>query len=98
GGSRNGRLILEVDSLLGAPPGQGAIHGTGVEVGEVKALRNCSGDGGLAGAGRAVDGNDEWHDEWCSAGSHPTDPSGRSLTHHSRAWFALAGCQTAWIG
>jgi len=51
--------VLEVDSLLSAPPRQSAVHRAGVEIGQVEALRDRPGDAGLARSRWAVDGDDK---------------------------------------
>ena len=38
--------------------GKGAVHGAGFEVEQAEVLREMAGDGALAGAGGAVDGDD----------------------------------------
>ena len=54
----NGRLVVQVDAAVERGEGDGAIHGARVELVKAQLAGNLLGDGGLAGTGGAVDGDD----------------------------------------
>ena len=54
----DGRLVVQVDTAVERGEGDGAIHGTRVELVKAQLAGDLLGDGGLAGTGGAVDGDD----------------------------------------
>ena len=54
----DGRLVVQVDAAVECGEGDGAIHGARVELVKAQLAGNLLGDGGLAGTGGAVDGDD----------------------------------------
>ena len=52
------RLVVQVDAAVERSEGYGAIHGTRVELVKAQLAGDLLGDGGLAGTGGAVDGDD----------------------------------------
>ncbi len=52
-----GRFV-EVEIVLDGLEGEGAVHGSGLEVQEAEATREVGGEGRFTGAGRAIDGDD----------------------------------------
>ena len=79
GHAGHGRLIGRVDPLVEDAPGHGPVHGPGVEPVEPEALGQCLGDGGLARAGRAVDGDERPAHGRSSAASVATAAPARAL-------------------
>jgi hypothetical protein len=51
---------VDVDSILQAMPGEGAIHGAGIDVNKAKRLGDEFGVRALAAGAGAVDGDDSW--------------------------------------
>ena len=65
------RAVVERSCLLERKPGERAVHRTGVEVAKAEALASAPGDRALAGAGRAVDGDDHAaRAEGCASTDH----------------------------
>ena len=60
-GPGHGRGVAQVHAAALAPPGGGAVHGAGVEVGQAQPGGHAPRDGGLARAARPVDGDDDSH-------------------------------------
>ena len=58
---RHGLVIVQRDATLKRQPGDGAVHGAGVEVVEPQHLGHFLGHGGLSRARRPVDGDDHAH-------------------------------------
>lgn len=54
----NGCLVIQVDAAVERSESYGAIHGARVELVKAQLAGNLLGDGGLAGTGGAVDGDD----------------------------------------
>lgn len=54
----DGRLVVQVDTAVERGEGDGAIHGARVELVKAQLAGDLLGDGGLAGTGGAVDGDD----------------------------------------
>ena len=54
----DGRLVVQVDAAVERGEGDGAIHGARIELVKAQLAGNLLGDGGLAGTGGAVDGDD----------------------------------------
>ena len=52
------RLVVQIDAAVERGEGDGAIHGTRVELVKAQLAGDLLGDGGLAGTGGAVDGDD----------------------------------------
>src|SRR5699024_10534354 len=55
GRTGHGLTVGEIDALVQAPPGHAAVHRPGVQDPAVEGIQHHPRDGGLAGAGRAVD-------------------------------------------
>ena len=58
GESVDGRLVVQIDAAVERGEGDSAIHRARVELVEAQLAGDLLGDGGLAGTGRAVDGDD----------------------------------------
>ena len=58
GESVDGRLVVQVDAAVERGERDGAIHGARIELVKAQLTGNLLGDGGLAGTGGAVDGDD----------------------------------------
>ena len=54
----DGRLVVQIDAAIERGEGDGAIHGTRVELVKAQLAGDLLSDGGLAGTGGAVDGDD----------------------------------------
>ena len=54
----NGRLVVQVDAAVERGEGDGAVHSARVELVKAQLAGDLLGDGGLAGTGGAVDGDD----------------------------------------
>ena len=52
------RLIVQIDAAVEGSEGDGAIHGARVELVKAQLAGDLLGDGGFAGTGGAVDGDD----------------------------------------
>ena len=60
GQSAQGLRIVERDLLLQRLEGEGAIHGSALEIDVAQLFREAGGDGALARSGGAVDGDDQF--------------------------------------
>ena len=54
----DGRLVVQVDAAVERGERDGAIHGARIELVKAQLAGDLLGDGGLAGTGGAVDGDD----------------------------------------
>jgi len=56
----DGLGIMDIDALLEAMPGEGAVHGAGVDIDEAEGGGDAFGGGAFAAGAGAVDGDDYW--------------------------------------
>ena len=61
-GFQHGRRVRRVDALFQHVPGNGPVHGPGVDERIAEAVRDELGDGGFSGGGGAVNGDGWMHE------------------------------------